>query len=427
MAESFHHGPEVIEHFANSQVVVDIKAATIFIVGTAPVHVVHPLLAEQSGFINKLIIIRRVEDAVAAYGAAKDGAGYSLPQALQTIFNKNRGSGIGTIVAVNVFDPSIHKTAGVPDVTKVTALDIIGGISASGVPTGLSLSYACFNRLGFFPRRIIAPNFSELASVRAEMSIVANKLHAHYIADLPLGYTKQQAVEARGTTGSYNTASERAVLCYPRVKGLDAVTGDFSLQPLSTQIAGLWNEAVVSEGVQYSPSNREMVDVNGTETDIYFYPSDTASDTDLLNSVGLVTVMNMYGTGFRNWGNRSAAFPSISRPTMFLHARQIMDVIHETILYYLLPKVDQPITKAYLDDTEEKIAAWLRTKENGDTAWLYGSKFRFDRIKNTPEEIAGNGHIYYKLDTAPIGVAERITVDSYIDLGFVSKALSLTI
>lgn len=422
MAASFHHGPEVIERRDVSGTVREVKSAVTFIVGTAPVHLVHTTPEARAKVINKRLVIRRREDVAALLGPQT--AGYSLPQAIEAIFNKvDRGQGGGTIIAVNVFDPDVHKDAGnLPDPGAVAAPDIIGTVDAAGVATGFQLVYGTFNTLGYFPKILLAPRYSALAGVRSAMEVIANKIAAVWLGDLPLGLTVQQAIEQRGTTGLYNTASERAVLLYPQVKAYDPVVDDLSLQPYSQHFAGVMVATDLADGYHYSPSNRQMPDVMGLERDIVFVPGDYGSETNDLNEAGITTVMNMFGSGFRTWGNRSAAQPNAVTMHKFVHARRILDMVHEAALFYLLERTDRPGTPAFLEMVEEDVNAFLRKKE-GDGA-IYGGRFRFNRDKTTSRDVA-EGRFYYRLDCAPIGITERLTTESYLDLGFAKNALGL--
>lgn len=423
MPENFHHGPEIIERSEAAGIVRDVKSAVTFIPGTAPIHLIAEDAEARAALINKRLIIRRREDIAALLGP--NIPGYSLPQAVEAIFNKvANGQGGGTIIVVNVFDPDKHKDdADKPDPSKVTALDINGAYDAAGNATGLQLAYGCFNSFGFFPKVLLAPGFSELPSVRAQMAVVCNKIKAINITDMPLGLTPQQALEERGTSGLYNTASERAVLCYPRVKALDSASDDLTLQPFSQHYTGVLIATDLSQGYHYSPSNREMVDVFGLERDIAFYPDDYQSDTDLLNGAGIVTVMNMFGSGFRTWGNRSAAFPTSIDMKNFIHARRIFDMVHEAALYYLLRRIDMLGDLDMLEMVEEDVNAFLRQKQ-GDKA-IYGGRFRFDRTKTTSRTVA-DGQYFYNLAMMPMGIVERLTVDSYLDISFAKTALGLS-
>lgn len=422
MADNFHHGPEIIEHLEGNSVVREVKSAVTFIVGTAPVQEIYADATARAAAINKRIVIRRKEQVAELLGPRK--AGYSLPEAIESAFNKvQSGQGGGTIVAVNVFDPDVHKTGTTPDPIKVVAADIVGAYSAGGVATGFKLARGMFNALGYGPKILQAPRFSTLAGVRAEMEVQANDLNAMYIADLPAGLTVQQAVEARGATGSHNTSSMRAILTYPHLKAYDPVIDDVALQPYSQHLAGMIIATDLANGYHNSPSNRQMADILGLERDLEYLPGRYDSDQNALNGAGIVTAMNYFGSGYRTWGNRSAAFPTMTTAHQFIHVRRVLDMIHEAALYYLMDKTDRPATKNFLDDIEEDVDAFLRKKE-GDGA-LYSGRFRFDRTKTTSRD-ATDGRFYYRLDCMPVGVTERLTVDSYLDISFAQTALGLT-
>jgi uncharacterized protein len=431
MAE-YHHGPEVIERFEAGRVVRDIKAATMYLVGTAPIHVPHATAGARAGFINTDIVIRKKEDAIAAFGPFSAGAGYTIPQALHAIFNKDRGKGVGTIIVRNVFDPDTHKTGANPDPTLVTPAEIIGELDIAGKPKGLEAAMYTYGKFGYFPRRIIAPGFSTVLGVRQKMLTVANKVHGHAIADLPMGLTKQGIVQQRGVAQGYQLGDDRLVYCAPHVKALDPVTAEQSLQPYSQHFAGVWNEVVNREegdddgGPAASPSNRKMPDVSGLEIDLAYYPGDYSSDTNFLNEAGIATAnMGQFGSGIVTWGTHASSQggSAETQVTRWLHVRAMYDVFHEAILFSLMPHVDRRGTPQRIEYIEDQVQQYVNRKERD--GWLYGGRFRFDRTKNTPEEILGEGRFWYRLDGAPIGIQHRITVESYIDLNLVRSALGL--
>ncbi len=416
MSATFHHGPEVVEHKDGVTIVRDVKSAVTYLCGTAPIQDLYTTPAARAAYINKRVIVRSRADA-AKFGVHK--AGYTIPAALDAIFDQGDG---GTIIVNNVFDPDVHKTLTTPDPSKVTGTDINGSINASGVATGLTGAYECYSRFGYFPKLIIAPGFSPAATVRTEMDIVASRLHAIAIADLPLGLTKQQAVEARGVAGSANTSSARTVLTYPHMRIEDTENAGMTrLDPLSSRLAGVIIATDLAEGWHNSPSNREIKGVVDTEVPINFYPSDYQNDTNFLNEAGIVTCMRSFATGYRAFGNRSAAFPTSSHVENFIHARRILDMIHEAIIFFTMNYVDRIGSPQNVEAAEEAINAYLRTKTGSA---LYGGTFRFDRQKNTAEQVA-DGRFFYKLECHPISVMERITVDSYVDTSFISNALAL--
>ncbi|CAM1655695.1 C-terminal domain [Bartonella choladocola] len=424
MPENFHHGPEVIERREGAGIVREAKSAVTMIVGTAPIQEIYDDTDKRKAAINKRIVIRKPEDAAALLGP-QVGGGYSIPEAIKAIFNKAQdGQGGGTIIAVNVFDPDKHKDEnGKPDPTMVTAAEINGTIDAAGNASGFQLAYGAYNELGYFPKILIAPRYSTHAGVRTEMDVISNKLHAVNISDLPLGMTIEQAIASRGKGGEYNTASDRAILMYPQVKSYDPVFDDVVNQPFSQHMAGVIVATDLAQGYHYSPSNKAMADVVGIERDISYHPGDYQSDTNALNGVGIVTAMNMFANGFRTWGNRSAAFPSDLSQRNFIQTRRTMDMVHESVLYYMQQRVDGIATPANLEWVEADVNAFLRKKE-GDGALYSGSRFFFDRVKTTSRDVA-DGHFYYHLDIQPVSVMERLTVDSYLDLSIVRNALGL--
>ncbi|MBP1862144.1 phage tail sheath family protein [Rhizobium herbae] len=417
MAATFHHGPEVVEHKDGVTVVRDVKSAVTYLNGTAPIHLIHTTPEERAKYINKRVIIRSLAEAAAAFGP--HASGYTIPAALDAIFDQGDG---GTIIVNNVFDPDVHKEGVTPDVSKVTTAEINGTISAGGAASGFKGAYECYNKFGYFPKLILAPGYSPTATVRAEMDVVAGRLNAIAIADLPLGLTKQQAVEARGTTGSANTSSARVILTYPHVLIEDVANSGTRLDPLSSRLAGVIIATDLEQGYHHSASNREIKGVVDLEVPINFYPSDYQNDTNFLNEAGIVTAMRSFATGFRTFGNRSAAFPSSAHVENFIHARRILDMTHEAIIFFLMNYVDRLGTRQNVEAAEEGVNAYLRAK-TGDGVF-YGADFRFDTQKNTPEQIA-DGRFFYKLRCHPTSVMERITVDSYVDTKFITDALSL--
>lgn len=431
MAE-YHHGPEVIENFENGRTVRDVKAATTYLIGTAPIQIPHVTPEARAPYINKDIVIRSKEDAVAAFGAFNAAAGYTIPAALHSIFNKDRGKGVGTIIVRNMFNPDVHKTGNVPDPTLVTTTDIIGDLASNGTPNGLEAAMYTYGKLGYFPKRIIAPGYSTNLGVRQKMLAVANKVRGHAIADMPPGLTVQQMITNRGVSQPYQLGDDRLVYCAPHVMALDAVTGDQSLQPLSQHFAGVWNERVNREegdddgGPAASPSNTKMIDVSGLEVPVSYFPGDYASDTNAINEKGIVTAnMGIYGDGIYSWGAHASSWGASSgvNVTSWLHVRAMYDVLHEAILWHLQPYIDRRGTPQRIEFVEDKIQRYINRKERD--GWLYDGRFRFDRAKNTPEEISGEGRFWYRLDGAPMGIMHRITVESYIDLNMIRAALGL--
>lgn len=401
MPANFLHGVETIEIDKGPRPIRTVKTAVVGLVGTAP-----------TGPVNRPTIVLSERDA-AQFGTVADAAsaGHSIPQALDAIFDY----GAGTVIVVNVFDPAVHTVTGEVGKTPISAAEIIGTVAADGSRTGLKALDDTYNLFGFNAKLLIAPGYATLASVTTELIAMADKLRAMALIDAPAGITVQQAVEGRGPSGSinFNTSSERAILCYPHLKVYDPLTNADRLEPMSPRLAGLMCATDVERGYWWSPSNQEFKGIVGTERPITARVNDPQSEANLLNENGIVTVFNSFGSGYRAWGNRSAAWPSVSHPKNFICVRRTADVLHESVEYAMLQFLDRPINDALIDDIRGSVNAFVRTLV-GRGALIDGS-CTYDPSKNPPTELA-LGHLTFDIAFMPPTPAERISFESFIDI-----------
>lgn len=167
------------------------------------------------------------------------------------------------------------------------------------------------------------------------MNTICNKIRAMGIVDAPVGASVQEVISGRGPEGTinFNTSSERIILCYPHLKVYDATSDSIKLQPYSQRLAGVIAAKDVEKGYHWSPSNTEIQGIVGVERQLTSMINDPTSEVNALNECGVVTVFNSYGSGFRTWGNRSAAYPSSTNPTNFINVRRTADIIHESVEY----------------------------------------------------------------------------------------------
>lgn len=147
---------------------------------------------------------------------------------------------------------------------------------------------------------------------------------------------------------------------------------------------------------------------------------DASSDVNLLNENGITTVFNSFGTGLRLWGNRTAAWPTVTHMRNFENVRRTKDVIDESIRYSSLQFVDQPVTTSLITSITESVNLLIR-KLIGDEA-LLGGECWYDPARNPQTELE-LGHVLfsYKLGI-PLpferGTFEtEITGDYLVNLG----------
>ncbi|QWK20458.1 MAG: phage tail sheath subtilisin-like domain-containing protein [Hydrogenobacter thermophilus] len=416
----FLHGVETILLTKGPVPVREVKSAVVFLVGTAPVHTTVPQgMSEEDWYeqvVNSPLLILSREDGAKYFGQPTPG--YTIPYALDAIFDH----GGTVIIAVNVFDPRVHKNAsGQPDPSAVQPSDVIGSVSSTGRRTGLQLVDTLFSQFGFTAKLIIAPGFSTIPAVATEMIAKANlkSVRAMALIDAPVGYTVQQAINARGAGGILNYSDYRAVICYPHVKVWDTTTNTERLETLSARLAGVIARTDHEKGYWWSPSNQELQGIIGIERQITASVNDPNTEANQLNAAGIVTVFNNFGTGYRVWGNRSSAFPSKTDPLNFINIQRTADIIAESLEYYALQWLDKPVQVA-IDGVLSGVNAFIRTLV-GRGALVDGYCY-FPKDKNPPSELA-SGHLTFAYHIMPPPPAERITFLEVIDIDLLKKVV----
>ena len=100
MPASFLHGVETIEITKGARTITTVKTAVVGIVGTAPIEDVN----DEYKTINTPTLILNEIDAVRYFGSHKSG--FTIPQALEAIFDQ----GAGIAIVINVYDPTKHES-----------------------------------------------------------------------------------------------------------------------------------------------------------------------------------------------------------------------------------------------------------------------------------------------------------------------------
>ncbi|MBQ2611609.1 phage tail sheath subtilisin-like domain-containing protein [bacterium] len=401
MPASFLHGVETIEITKGAKTITTVKTAVVGIVGTAPIQDV----ADEYKTVNTPTLILNEVEAVKYFGNHK--AGFTIPQALQSIFDQ----GAGIAIVINVFDPTKHDS-----VSDVKVADIIGKVDAvTEKRTGMKAFEDCYSMFGYYPKTIIAPVFCEESTVVTEINTICKKIRAIGIVDAPVGATVQDVIKGRGPQGeiNFNISSERIVLCYPHLKVYDSETDTITLQPYSQRLAGVIAAKDVDKGYHWSPSNTEINGIVGLERQLTSMINDPTSEVNTLNEAGVLTVFNSYGSGFRTWGNRSSAYPASTFPTNFINVRRTADILHESVEYAMLDFMDFPIDNGLIDSICETVNQFIRTLIGRGA--LIDGKCTFNQDKNPTTELA-NGHLVFDIEFMPPTPAERITFESFIDI-----------
>ncbi len=478
MAANFLHGVETINIDQGGKPIRVVKSAVIGIVGTAPIF--QAATADQT--VNTPVMILNDVTAAQYFGSEKTAGytiPKALKAAFKkgaatvvavNVFNpathkssviaeaKTLGTdrttaldhpGVANVVVKNqtgtttyvkdtdyTLDPVTGKITGMgatlvagvqlkidydyADPAKVLAADIMGTVDASGNRTGLQALLDCYSLFGFKAKIIIVPSYSTQSSIATEMIAIAGKTKGMAYIDAPIGTTFQQAITGRGPSGTINfrTSSRRAMLCYPALQVYDSATDTMELQPFSQFLAGIraWRDN--EYGYWWSSSNTEIDGIAGIERALTAEINDPSSEVNALNEAGITTVFNSFGTGFRVWGNRTAAWPSETGSEVFECVMRTGDVIGDSIEYSMLQHIDKPINNALIDAIVESVRGFLR-KLIGDGAILDGACW-YDPADNTTAELA-LGHVTFRYDYMPPTPAERITFKRTLNLDYLKN------
>lgn len=399
MPANFLHGVETIEINDGPRPVRLVKSSVVGLIGTA-----------GSGPVNQNVLVTKYGDI------AQFGTEGTIARELKRLFDQKP-----TVVIVrNVFDP----TAPDADIDTVTPAQIIGGVDGvTGARTGMYGWRDSFQQFGFNPKILIAPGFSSVSAVSANLIVQAEAMRAVAFVDAPIGVTVPQAIAGRGVAGAinFNTSSDRVGLCYPHVKYYDTVAAAEVNGPLSTVVAGAWSRRDQDNGYWWSGSNIELLGITGVERPIEFSLNDPNCEANLLNEAGIITVANSFGTGIRAWGNRSAAWPTVTHQKNFLNVRRTADIIGESLELATLQFLDQPLDNARIDDILETGRRFLRHQvANGaiqdGNVWL-------DPDLNTAETLA-SGHLLPSYDFAPYSPLERVSYQARINTEYLRQLVA---
>ncbi len=331
---------------------------------------------------------------------------------------------------------SVNVSFSYDDPSQVVDADVIGAISG-GVYTGLQALETTYLTMGFFAKMLIAPNFSQAEDVAAAMIAISNTIRGRALIDSAPSTSRATAISNRTGAYAFATSSYRAYLCWPCVQFTDnglvptgvtvsptgtaiqEVYGQTAVQPRSASDAGEWSAIIGSVGPWESNSNEELNGTLGPDIDgLYVNPGDPNSDAELANAAGIVAMMSSFATGWRVWGNRSAAFPSYTDPATFNCIRLMMDVIEDSEVEAMLQFIDKPLTAPLIDAIIDSINGFLRgfVMQGG----LIDGKCSFSSAENPVVNLEA-GILTLDDEYMPPPPLEQLIINSMLQPNFLSE------
>lgn len=313
----------------------------------------------------------------------------------------------------------LHVTYKKLNASAVTATLIVGA-NTSGVRTGMILFEETLTTFGYKPKLLIAPGYSTLSAVAAQLAVDAVKFRAHYMIDAPLGTSISTAIAGRGPSGSINfyTADKRAILLFPELKAFSPAINDNENRPYSQFMAGVISNNDSANGYHVSPSNKKIAGVVDTEIKIVSDITNTAADCQVLNAAAITTTFSAYGTGIRTFGNRNASYNSSNTGiTTFISVVRTADIIEDSIEQASLDFIDIPLNQAGIDIIRNAINNFFKTLIGKGI--IIGGECTFDKSKNSDGDLAA-GHLVLDYNFLPPPPVERLTYNSTINISLLS-------
>lgn len=235
--------------------------------------------------------------------------------------------------------------------TAVTADDIIGGVSAAGVYTGLGCIALIYQTLNLIPNLIICPKWGEIPAVYEAMIVAGTRINGHWdafpLADMPIVgvETIEDAIKWRTANGY---TSERTKVFWPRAK-------DTAGRVWHPAVLAAWRMMLVdaaNNGVPMeTPSNKTLpiaAQYFGAESKNRGFDEQRAND---LNANGITTVA-FVAHRWVLWGPHTAAFTHgavTDNRNIFDNSIRMMMYVSNSFQEEHALSIDGPMTRAMKD------------------------------------------------------------------------------
>ena len=371
-------------------------STAVVAIGTLPVH-----LVPDSDKLIGVPLPMPDASAKSKYGYSSDWEKFTLCEVMQAFLGGSSGN-IGGLYCINVLDPATHK-AQTDTEASVTFVDgvgtitddlaILSSIAVTGVTaantsaeydwsTGVTTIKATgatgsktvtYRRVApasvtaaqveaalkavddlyplenVVPNILIAPGWSETASIYAALVAKAQAVNDHFyafvLADIPTGASTDTIEEAIAWKASNGYTSKFSKVCWPCVKDSAGV-----VYHLSTLFAReMVRNDSVNDGVPFvTASNTAIADggvclASGTAVKMYL------EDGNSLNEYGISTAI-AWGGRVRLWGGHTAGYINGNSS---LDASSIFDTNIRMLCYVIngfqtrwIDRIDQPMTLA---------------------------------------------------------------------------------
>lgn len=256
-----------------------------------------------------------------------------------------------TDISTSGISGQVQATYSEIDLTNLDKDDIIGGVTAAGVYTGLGCVNLIYQELNLIPNLIAAPGWSDDPDVYEAMIAAGTKISGHWdafvIADLPLedNDTITAAISWK-TTNLY--ADERSKVCWPMVQDIYGNVYHLSTACVwAMMLTDAENDGIPME----TPSNKRIFAAKqyfGAESTNRGFDQSQANE---LNANGITTAC-YWGAQWVLWGPHTAAYvfgAVTDQRNIFDNSLRMMMHITNSFQQEHALTIDEPMTRALKD------------------------------------------------------------------------------
>lgn len=317
---------------------------------------------------------------------------------------------------------TLTVTGTVIDASKVTAADIVGGVSATtGEETGLEVIRQVYPKLGMTPGILLAPGWSHNATVAAALQAKCTSINGVFrcVCVVDVDSTSKGATkygDAKTYKESAGISSENAYAVWPCAKIDDTV---YYGSAIAAALMA-YTDAENDDTPNVSPSNK-TISISGAcladGTEVYL----DQDQANTINGVGVATFLNM--NGWRMWGNNTAAYPGTTDPKdRWINVRRFMSWAANTFILTYFSKVDDVMNSRLIESIVDS------ENMRGNSFVSRGICARYEIVYNEDENSTTellNGHITFHQYITPFTPAEQIEDVIEFDPDALSSALSV--
>ena len=314
-------------------------------------------------------------------------------------YDFNKGQVIINSIGETAITGNVQATFYEVDASGIKAEDIIGGVTAGGVYSGLGCVELVYQELGLIPNLILCPKYSEDDEVYEAMIKAGTKINGHWdafvYADLPLadGNTKLDTIDTviawKATSAFVN---ERSKVFWPKGK-------DSQDRIRHAAIMAAWRTLLLDAahyGIPMESCSNKAIPV----VKQHFGEGSTnrgfdQSRANALNAVGITTIV-YWGGQWVLWGPHTAAYKYgavTDNRVIFDNSIRTMMLVTNDFQREWAFDIDSPMTRAKADTIKN------REQEKADARAAIGAFIgtpvvRFDQSANSIGDVVEGNFVW---------------------------------